>query len=78
VVDENWGANIPDEALDSLIQALLTVKMFKSGNKFVPNENYKLPLYITEKLKDISREQELLNMRLREVIEYIGLEEKQK
>ena len=78
MVDENWGANIPDEALDSLIQALLTLKLLKSGNKFVPNENYKLPLYITEKLKDISREQELLNMRLREVIEYIGLEEKQK
>jgi len=78
MVDENWGANIPDEALDSLIQALLTVKMFKSGNKFVPSENYKLPSYVTEKLKEISREQELLSMRLREVIEYIDLEEKQK
>lgn len=71
-------AGLPDETIEGMIQVLLLVKSSRTSIDFVPSEKSKIPLYVAERLKEISREQELMNMRLREVLEYIDLEDEKK
>jgi len=71
-----YFSDISNEDLEGMIQILLQLKSLRTGVNFIPPEKPRLPLYIVERIKEIFREQELQNMRLHEIIEYIDLEKK--